>query len=277
MRISSLLFYIGCVVIIFIGGNIYYDRIYRPCSTPLPYEIGFVDPRQNVTTADLTNLLKQAEAVWEKPAGRELFTFQSADNFFDKLTGRFVTINVRYDERQITKNILSDGERKLDAQAKNLALEKDSLEALQQQYAIDSAAYERAVAEWNKGKRSSQQTFSQLNAQKIALEQLAKRIDDRVASYNANVGAFNTSVNAFNASSNIENEAGTTSGRRVIDLYVLDGDETDVYLIAHELGHALGIDGHTSDENALMYYRLPKNITGVNKSDMALLSKACKW
>jgi len=133
------------------------------------------------------------------------------------------------------------------------------------------------VAEWNKGRRTSQQTFNQLAAQKTALEQLARRIDERVSSYNRNVISFNTSVNKFNATSNVESEAGTTRGRRVIDLYVLDGDQTDVFLIAHELGHALGIDGHTSDENALMYYRLPRNITGVNDSDMALLQKACKW
>jgi chromosome segregation ATPase len=258
-------------------GNFFYYRFYKPCTTPLPYAIGFIDPRQNITREQLTKILTSAETAWEKPLGKNLFQTETSNDWFSKLTGRFVTVNVRYDERQLKKNILTNGERNLDTQAKKLAQEKSTLELLQSQYASQKSIYEEHVSLWNKGKRTSQTTHNQLEVERSALEQLRQTVNDRVSSYNQNIAQYNSEVNTFNANSHFEDEAGTTRGRQVIDLYLLEGDATDAFLIAHELGHAIGIDGHASDENSLMYYRLPKNIRGINEADISLLTKACKW
>ena len=46
---------------------------YFPCKEPIPYKLGTFDNQFNLSQKDFIDALSQAEAVWEKPSGLNLF------------------------------------------------------------------------------------------------------------------------------------------------------------------------------------------------------------
>jgi len=63
-----------------------------PCSSPITYSIGTIDPAYNLTPEELASALKEAEAVWENPARRDLFQLIPGSGA--------VTVTFIYDNRQ---------------------------------------------------------------------------------------------------------------------------------------------------------------------------------
>ncbi len=53
---------------------------YFPCKEPLPYTLGSFATEFSLSPADFTDALAQAEAVWEKPSGLDLFVYKPDDD-----------------------------------------------------------------------------------------------------------------------------------------------------------------------------------------------------
>jgi hypothetical protein len=70
-----------------------YNKI-APCSIPITYRIGVIDPRFGVSTSTFKDDIAQATQIWDKPLGKELFVY-------DQKNGE-VTVNLTYDSRQAT-------------------------------------------------------------------------------------------------------------------------------------------------------------------------------
>ena len=50
-----------------------------PCAEPIPYQLGTFDTQFNISKDYFLSALAEAEAIWEKPAGRELFIYVPED------------------------------------------------------------------------------------------------------------------------------------------------------------------------------------------------------
>src|SRR3989344_3704354 len=70
-----------------------------PCEKPITYTLGTFDKRFGISQADFLKTLVQAEEIWERPLGRELFTYVPE-------AGE-IPVNLIYDSRQETTNTLS--------------------------------------------------------------------------------------------------------------------------------------------------------------------------
>ncbi len=67
---------------------------YAPCTLPITYSLGDFDTRFGLTKAEFLTDMAQAESVWERQAGKELFHYVE--------TGGVLKLNLVYDNRQAT-------------------------------------------------------------------------------------------------------------------------------------------------------------------------------
>jgi hypothetical protein len=252
------------------GFLVWSDR-YAPCARPVAYRVETVDPRFGVSAEDVREALRQAETVWRRSLGRDLFT--------ESPTARLAVTFV-YDERQQTTQTAQRLRRSMrDTGASHAAIGKShaawraTYEARARDYADGHAAYQRRaqayqekVQQWNArggAPRDAREeleaeraqldaTRRQLEADRAALDELAATVKSLTEQGNAVAEAHNRDVGTFNALYGAPREfhKGEFNGREITVFEFHDARDLAL-LLAHELGHALGL-GHVEDPAAIM-------------------------
>lgn len=215
------------------AGGLYYEyRVTRPCATPIHYALGAVDRRFDTPRESLIADAEVAADIWNKAAGKPLFTYDPAAS---------LTINLVYDERQTAATLGSN----IEAEQASLDRERAALDADQVRC------------------RTSRTDCSSLAS--------------RVASYNARVAAFNAQVATYNQSAGRTFEQGQfvhdKKGTR-INVFEFIGAEQLERVLAHEFGHALGLD-HVDDPKAIMFAENERGGLTPSAADLTALRTLC--
>lgn len=276
------------------GGYYWYAR--TPCHLPIQYSAGAIDPRFKLSEAQLLAAAKQAAGLWEKAAGVPLFA---------QVERGGVPINLVYDARQATtqkNNTLKNAIQEASGTADSVKAAYDAAESAyteaqagylsaQSAYQSALAAYNKQVAYWNsrggapareyQALQTQQEALaaqeSDLERQRVAVNAKADAVNALSAEYNALAKRVNATVSTINQSAGKEFEEGLYSSSALgakIDIYEYSDQDKLVRVLAHELGHSLGLP-HNSNPQSIMYELNQSDTMTPSPEDLADLKKIC--
>jgi hypothetical protein len=292
--------FVSVVVIVaaVLAAGYWYRTMSSPCAAPLHYSIGTIDARFSLTKTEARAAVEDAEAVWEKSVGRDLFIYDPDASF---------TVNFIFDERQR----LTDEEHRLREildRKEGLSSDiKEKYEALLAKYDALASAYETKVraydnklathngevAYWNNKGGAPKEVYERLNqeertlaAENAELRKLADMLNTLVDQLNSLGEAGNRTVRDYNDEVADYNdrfhyhEREFTQGdyyQKRINIYEFENAAELRLVLAHELGHALSLD-HVDDPKAVMYYLMSEQDTdlALTQADISELARVCE-
>jgi hypothetical protein len=236
----------------------------RPCVHPIAYAIGTVDPRFGITNATLLAEMKAAAAIWNTAEGRSLLTYDPK---------AALKISLIYDEREANAKLGMNIAR----QQADIDSARSSIDAAQAQFIAAQTAYNQKVDAVNARGGASRGQAAELNAERESLLALEESLKSRIADFNADVAALNAVVNSYNQTAGHTFEEGEyvrdSAGER-ISIFEFVGTTQLKRVLAHEFGHAIGLD-HNDDPKSIMYAKNESGNLTPTEADLSALKAAC--
>ena len=273
----------------------------NPCSIPLTYRFGQIDPRFEIEKGELATIMSKVENIWSSPLNTDILHYDPDGD---------ITINFVYsDVQKLTKNERIYSER-IDNQREQLKTAKENFQNLKESFdrKLESynktlSQYREAVETYNEAVKGWEDRGELSNKEKTRLENVRSRIDDlerkknqqyrEVEALRKRVNYKGNRLNTLAAQENklIENYNERFSGHKKfnqghyirrgnqekINVYQFNDFEDLKVVLVHEFGHALGLK-HGNDAQSMMYYLMnPQNQKEpkLSKEDIRAIKHRC--
>lgn len=269
---------IAAILLFLVGTGQFLDEppIETACAEALTFRVGNIDERFSITEDEVVRLMTDVAKIWSDAADTTLIRYDEEGD---------ISVNLVYAEEQQ----LSDRERQ---HRDRLEHEEFSITVLENEYQRLNREYEAEVRQYDDESVQLQQTIDQLNEwvrekndvggfteeeltqferrkagidrvridlaqQERTLERKAAELNEKITFLNQKVASKNRLVDEYNRQfpgvrKFTQGAYEWTNNSRTINIFhFLDDDELRL-VIAHEMGHALGI-GHVSNPESVMH------------------------
>lgn len=276
-KVISLFIFIAFIISVYFlwtRTNLIKQYVYfSPCDVPLEYKIGSIDPRFNLSRADLMQDLQAAEAIWENADEKNLFTYS------DKAE---LTVNLVYDERQYLSTQINSSKNQVDQERQSLQPNITEYEEKSREFKTRVDALNAKISYWNSKGGAPPDEYAAIVKEQDSLQQLANQLNQMAAQLNQTTQEVNGEINNLNSTIDTYNtfllqhpEGGIYSGAsNTITLFFNNSKDEVIHTLAHEMGHALGMN-HVPDPNAIMYFKVNNSLTP-SPDDMKELARVCQ-
>jgi chromosome segregation ATPase len=271
------------------------------CKAPLTYRIASIDARYAITEGELRQVMDRVAALWSEAAGQRLLRYAPdgtiavhliySDNQRHadqerQMGDRIETLQRRYQTKdRAHARLTRTFETRLDAYERlldrhNAAVDQFNADvtALQSSGGIpedqraDIVRRERRLNEMakevNRTRRAIDSLRSEVNQKSSELNDLAETINRRIADYNRQ----------FSQSQEFDQgKYQQINGEERIDIYQFSSRDELALVLAHEVGHALGLR-HLDAPTAIMHYLMDEQEIGnlrLTPKDEAAIRALC--
>ncbi len=274
----------------------------RPCKSPIHYSVSTIDPSFKVSKERILANIEKAEKIWESSIDKNLFEYEPDGsgelqiNFIydyrQKATDAMNKIGVALNDDRASYDALKI---KYDSLLASYNAEKSQISSLTTTYNSSKTSYEKSISYWNKRGGAPRDEYAKLEQDRANLNNLTKEINEHVRAVNLLVvtikeveSVLNKQVATLNLKVNDYNSLGDSTGREFnegeyvrnaagtkINIYQFEDENQLVRVLAHEFGHAIGLE-HVDDPNAIMYYLNAGINENLTDADLGALKNRCK-
>lgn len=226
---------------------------YSPCDNPIPYSIGSIDSRFNITKDELLKDTQRAAAIWGDTQKKPLFVHDGVSN---------LTINMVYDSRQALTSKITDLNSDLKAKQGTIDPQITAFKKNQVEFEQKVSSLNSRIQYWNSKGGAPKDEYDKLiaeqkslQAEAASLNETARTLGQSTDQYNLSAQQLNQTIGDYQTVLLTKPEEGLyeqNGEKRTISIYI-DIDKNEfLHTLTHEMGHALGLS-HNSDVNSLMY------------------------
>lgn len=244
----------------------YHFVLQAPCRNPIHFKVGTVDSQFGLSQSDFLKDLGIAADMWNVTFQKKLLQYDPQAT---------LAVNLIYDNRQQAAQLRNQ----IDTSNVTAADKKAELDNLRSQYDSQRVTYENAVTVFNskvntffRAEYDSQRRI--LENERNTLNALSDQINAAVADYNTLVRNINSKVVVANKSTGEIEEGLYTPAKDTIDIYEYESKVKLIRVLAHEFGHALGLD-HNDNPQSIMYKLNQGQNETLSKDDIAALKVVC--
>jgi peptidoglycan hydrolase CwlO-like protein len=271
-------------IAIFMTGFIYKEPVVTyaknlayisPCEEPRTYRIGSIDPKYNLNKYEFISKIQSASDIWSDHYGKNLFIYDAKGD---------IEINLVYDQRSFLSTKINDLNSQVKARQKELDPEIESYKNKTSQFRSKVTQLNNDIEYWNTKGGAPPEEYEKLKSRQAALRQEgealaaeAARLNQTTEEFNSQVGQLHNTIENFNEELSYKPEEGEyiyDNGKETINIY-FDNSETElIHTLAHEFGHALGIE-HNNNPLSIMHPKTNERIE-LSVDDLEGLQKACE-
>jgi hypothetical protein len=246
---------------------------YSPCNTPLTYKLGDIDARFNLTTDQVLSDTREAAEIWNNELQKPIFLYSSEGG---------ITINLVYDKRQELSTQVNQLQQQLDTDKGNLDPQIEDYKKKSAAFDQKAAALNQDISYWNSRGGAPEAEYNQLMDRQKKLQneaqelnRIARTLNQSATDYNSQIGQLNQTEDQLTQTLALKPEEGLYNGNdNTISIYFNNSKNELIHTLAHELGHARGLD-HNNNSDSVMYPSSTEDIT-LSQEDIASLAEICK-